>query len=73
MSKPVRYSGHALENLRARKIDKTEVEKTIASPERKEPGHPRSRVVYMRRCHDERLDKQVLLRVVIEETKMSAS
>ena len=65
--KPLRWTSHALQALDDRGIDRTEVERTIAVPELSVVDPPR-RSVLMRRYVDARLGRQMLLRVVIEET-----
>ncbi len=65
--KPLRWMSHALAALVDRDIDQTEVEQTIAAPELS-IIHPPGRTVLMRRYVDVRLGRQMLLRVVVEET-----
>jgi hypothetical protein len=65
--KPLRWTAHALAALVDRDIDQAEVDQTIASPELSIADPPR-RAVLMRRYVDARLGRQMLLRVVIEET-----
>jgi Domain of unknown function (DUF4258) len=65
--KPLRWPSHALAALVERDIDQVEVERTIAAPELSAIDPPR-RVVLMRRYVDGRLGRQMLLRVVVEET-----
>lgn len=65
--KPLRWTSHALAALVDRDIDRAEVEQTIAAPEVSVIDPPR-RVVLMRRYLDIHLGRQMLLRVVIEET-----
>ena len=65
--KPLRWTSHALAALVDRDIDRAEVEQAIATPERSVVDPPR-RAVLMRRYVDIRLGRQMLLRVVVEET-----
>jgi hypothetical protein len=65
--KPLRWTGHALQVLVDRQIDWDEAEQTIAAPELL-VNDPPLRVVLMRRFFDSRLERQMLLRVVVEET-----
>ena len=65
--KPLRWTSHALEGLADRDIDRAEAEQTIAAPELSIIDSPR-RAVLMRRYSDPRLGRQMLLRVVVEET-----
>lgn len=65
--RPLRWTSHALEALADRDIDPAEVERTIAAPELS-VSDPPHRAVLMRRYFDERLGRQMLLRVVVEET-----
>jgi hypothetical protein len=65
--KPLRWTFHALAALVDRSIERYEAEATIASPELSVPDPPR-RSVLMRRYFDTRLGRQMLLRVVVEET-----
>ena len=53
--------------LTDRTIDRAEVEQTIAAPELVVPDLPQ-RVVLMRRYFDSDLERQMLLRVIVEET-----
>jgi hypothetical protein len=65
--KPVRWSRHALESLKAREIDGGDVEAAIEAPDVRRPGQP-PRTVLMRRYLDRVLGQEMLLRVIIEET-----
>lgn len=65
--KPLRCTLHALAALEDRGIDRADVEETIAEPELSALDPPR-RVVLMRRYFDARLERRMLLRVVVEET-----
>jgi hypothetical protein len=66
--KPIRWSAHAVENLANREIPRAEAELALADPERLEPGRPH-RTVYMRRYFDVRLEQEMLVRAVVEETQ----
>ena len=65
--KPLRWTSHALEMLVDRHIDRSEVEQTIVAPELSVIDPPR-RAVPMRRYFDGHSERQMLLRVVVEET-----
>lgn len=65
--KPLRWTSHASRALVDRDIDLAKAEVTIARPELSVIDPPR-RAVMMRRYFDERLGRQMLLRVVVEET-----
>ena len=65
--KPLRWTSHALAALVDRDIDRAEVEQTTAAPELAVIDAPR-RAVLMRRYFDVRLERQMLLRAVVEET-----
>jgi hypothetical protein len=65
--KPPRWTFHASKALVDRSIERVEVEQTIAAPELSVIDPP-DRVVLMRRYTDSRLRRQMLLRVVVEET-----
>ncbi len=65
--KPIRWSRHAVKNLTDREIDRTEADKTLAEPELVAPGQP-PRQVLMRRYFDRLLQKEMLLRIVVEDT-----
>lgn len=67
-AKPFRWSGHALEALVDRGIDRAEVERTLAEPERVVPDPP-GREVWMRRYVDARLGQEMLIRAVVEEER----
>jgi hypothetical protein len=66
--KPLRWTLHALMALEERGIDRAEAEEMIAAPELSALDPPR-RVVLMRRYIDGQLRRQMLLRVVVEETQ----
>ena len=65
--KRLRWTLHALKALKDRGIARAEVDNTITAPELSvlDPPH---RVVLMRRFFDGQLERQKLLRVVVEET-----
>ena len=63
----MRWTAHASAALVDRDIDLAEVEQTIAAPELSVIDPPR-RMVLMRRYFDVRLGREMLLRVVVEET-----
>lgn len=65
---PLRWTRHALDGMVARGIERVEVERTLEAPERVVPDPPR-REVLMRRYHDTRLGKEMLLRVVVEDDR----
>ena len=65
--RPIRWGLHTLDNLRIRKIDPAEVLRTVAEPEAVAPGRTPDRSVYMRRHHDARKGKTMLLLVVVED------
>jgi hypothetical protein len=64
---PVRWTAHALQALAERAIDLHEAEMTLASPELTAVDPPH-RAVLMRQYFDNRLERQMLLRVVAEES-----
>jgi hypothetical protein len=65
--KPLRWTSHASAALVDRDIDRAEVDQTLAAPELAVVDPPQ-RVLLMRRYFDAPLGRQMLLRVVIEET-----
>ena len=65
--KAVRWAPHALKNLADREIDHGEADRTLVAPEFVVPGQP-GRKVYMRRYFDRTLQREMLLRVIVEET-----
>jgi hypothetical protein len=65
--KPIRFTPHAEENLIARSISREEVEETIRNPDRDEDARPPRRVA-SRQYFDDVLNKEMLLRVITEET-----
>ncbi len=64
--KPLRWTSHVLQALVDRDIDRAEVEQTIAAPDHSVSDSPRR--VLMRRYFDDSLQRQMLLRAVIEAT-----
>ena len=67
MQKPIVWTKHAEQNLSEREIDRAVAEHTIREPEQITPNTP-GRQIYMRRYHDNLLEKEMLLRVVLTET-----
>jgi Domain of unknown function (DUF4258) len=67
VSEAVRWTAHALAALVDRNIDRAEVEQTIVAPELSVID-PMLRLVLMRRYFDVGLGREMLLRVVVEET-----
>lgn len=66
--KVIRFSLHALTNLKERDVEQGEVEQTLLQPDLIEPGHE-GRQVYMRRYQDTTLKQEMVLRVVVDETE----
>ena len=66
--KPIRFSLHAENNLKAREIAREEAETTIREPARRESGRP-PREIVMRPYSDRVTGETMLLRAVIEETE----
>jgi hypothetical protein len=66
--KPIRWTPHALQNLLDREIDRQEVEIAARQPEFVVDDPP-GRQIFMRRYLDQILNKEMLLRVVIEENQ----
>ena len=64
--KHIHLPQHTVQNLSERKIPLKEVEKTLQQPEYIVDGYD-GRKVFMRKYHDERLEQEMLLRVVVEE------
>ncbi len=62
----IRWSNHAVENLTEREVSQSEADKAIADPEFI-VADPPDRQIYMRRYFDVALQKQMLLRIVVEE------
>ena len=65
--KPVRWSAHALKNLRDREIDREEATWTLTNPEFTAIDRP-LRSVYMRRYYDRVLQQPMLLRLIVEDS-----
>jgi hypothetical protein len=65
--KPLRWTSHAVAALAERGIDRAEAELTIATPEHSVDDPP-YRTILMRRYFDAGLDREMLLRVVVEDT-----
>lgn len=65
--KPIRWSRHALKNLADREIDRADADRTLAEPELILPGQP-PRQILMCRYFDKLLQREMLLRIVVEET-----
>lgn len=65
--KLVRWTSHALKNLLDREIPRAVVEMALTTPELTEAARG-ARTVFMRRYFDERLQQEMLLRAVVEET-----
>ncbi len=66
--KPVRWTTHALRNLEERKIERDAVEQVLAAPQYVIPDPP-DRSIWMRVYFDSALQKEMLLRVVVEEAE----
>ena len=66
--KAVRWTAHALLNLREREIDRIEADKTIVNPTYSVPDPP-GREIRMRRYFDADLQQEMLLRIVVEEAE----
>ena len=64
----VRWSAHAVKNLSDREIDREEADRTLAAPDSIVTGQPGRRVL-MRRYFDPVLGREMLLRIVVEETE----
>ena len=65
MTKPIRWSLHAIDALVDRGIERSEAERAVAWPEFVVPDVP-PREICMRRYFAARLGQQMLLRVVVE-------
>jgi hypothetical protein len=63
----VRWSPHALKNLVDREIQRDEADRTLAAPDLVAPGQP-GRTVLMRRYFDQIIQREMLLRVIVEQT-----
>ncbi len=57
-----------MKNLEEREIDRAEAERALAEPEQISPGQP-PRQVLMRRYFDRLVQREMLLRIVVEETE----
>jgi hypothetical protein len=66
--KPIRWARHAVENLTAREIERSDAEATLENPELVAPDPP-GREIFMRRYFDRVLQQEMLLRVVVEESE----
>ena len=66
MTKPIRWSLHALDALVDRGIERSEAERAVTDPEFVVPDVP-PREICMRRYFDARLGQLMLLRVVVED------
>jgi hypothetical protein len=66
-AKAVRWSAHALQNLVDREIDPRVADATLATPEFAVSDDPGRRIL-MRQYFDEPLQREMLLRIVIEDT-----
>lgn len=64
--KPVRWTPHAVQNLIDREVERSAVELTLLQPAYTVPDPP-GRQILMWRYIDSVLQKEMLLRVVIEE------
>jgi Domain of unknown function (DUF4258) len=67
--KVVRWTLHALDNLKDREISRLEAERTLENPEFDVPGRPPRRI-FMRRYFDDILKQEMLLRLIIEDSPM---
>jgi hypothetical protein len=65
--KPIRFSPHAEDNLKAREIAREDAEAAIRNPDRRESVRP-PREVVTRRYSDKVTGETMLLRAIIEET-----
>lgn len=65
--KPIRWTQHALQSLAAREIAREEADSALDAPDLIVPGQP-PRQIFMRRYQDAVLQRDMLLRVVVEET-----
>jgi hypothetical protein len=65
--KQIRWSRHAEANLADREIPRTEAEKALAEPELVVPAGP-ARQFFTRRYFDQRLQQDMLVRALLEET-----
>jgi hypothetical protein len=58
-----------MKNLVDREVPRKEADKALADPERVGEGHA-GRKVFMRCYFDTRLEKEMLVRVIVEETEV---
>ncbi len=66
----IRFTAHAEESLRAREIEREVVLETISTPDLIAPDLTHSvRFVYMKRYFDTVLNREMLLRVIVEEAE----
>lgn len=71
--KRVRWSAHAVQNIVDREVERGEVDRTLATPDRIRSGQSdrksgqSDRKIYMRRYFDAVLQQPMLLRVVVDE------
>ena len=65
--KPFRWSTHAIDNLAVREIPRAEADKTLADPELVSRASS-SRHFLMRRYFDDRFQREMLVRALVEET-----
>lgn len=65
--KPIRWSAHPLKNLADREIPRTEADVTLDKPELVSPASS-SRQFFMRRYFDDRLQRKMLVRALVEES-----
>ena len=72
MKKDYRWTGHALENLVARNIDRQDAESVLSMPDFRSKGSG-GREVLMGVYFDKGLGRRMLLRVVVEEFEGGAS
>jgi hypothetical protein len=70
MTKPILWTKHARQQLADREIDREEVEQTVRQPEFT-VSDPPDRQILMRRYQDQLLNKEMLLRVAVSESKAS--
>lgn len=66
--RPIRWTPHAAARLGLRAISLAEAEAVLNHPERVVPGRTPDRRVYMRRIHDSKINREVLVLLVVEET-----
>lgn len=66
--KPIRWTRHALNNLQEREIERTVADRVLQRPVFVVPGQP-PRQICMGRYFDAVLNREMLLRIVVEETE----